>query len=237
MTRRDARRAPARTRRAGLAAPRTRANRRGVSSARGAVLPARPRGMPAASLCAMRTLRSKLGYGLLGGVAGLLTMELVKRITAPLVKQRAPRPTADNLTARASISAVGRHHGPEESATDAIGRILYENLAGRTPSPGTQRTLSWAVHIGYGLVAAALYGVIRGGHDRGVARAVLGGALFGAGLWLLGDELAAPLLGLSDNPTRYPVTSHLQSLAQHLGFGVATAATTGVLLDGRRLRR
>ncbi len=66
---------------------------------------------------------------------------------------------------------------------------------------------------------------------------MLGGALFGAGLWLLGDELAVPLLGLSDRPTSYPVTSHLQSLAQHLGFGVATAATTGVLLDGRRPRR
>jgi hypothetical protein len=185
----------------------------------------------------MRTLRSKLGYGLLGGAAGLLAMELVKRATAPLVKDRAQRPTDADLTARSSMSAVGRHHGPEESATDALGRIFYENLVGRAPSPGTQRKLSWAVHIGYGLVVASLYGAVRGGRDHGAARCVMSGALFGAGLWLLGDELTLPLLGLSDKPTAYPVGSHLQSLAQHLGFGVATAAATGALLDGRRPRR
>ncbi|HEX3476964.1 MAG TPA: hypothetical protein VHT91_18195 [Kofleriaceae bacterium] len=184
----------------------------------------------------MRNLRSKLAYGLLGGAAGLLAMELVQRATAPLVK-RVARPAGEPSTARPSISVIGVHHDPDESQTDALGRIAYQTVTGRMPSPRTQRTLSWAVHIGYGLAVASLYGVIRGGRDRGVTRAVLGGALFGAGLWLIGDELAAPLLGLSDNPTRYPVTRHLQSLAQHLGFGVATAATTGVLLDGRRPRR
>lgn len=184
----------------------------------------------------MRTLRSKLGYGLLGGAAGLVAMELVRRVTAPLVQRRAPPPGADAGTARAP-SAVGRHHGPDESATDALGRIVYENLAGHAPSPVAKRTLSWAVHIGYGLVAASIYAAARGGRDRGIARAVAGGALFGAGLWLLGDELAVPLLGLSDKPTRYPVASHLQSLAQHLGFGVATAAATRALLDGHRLGR
>lgn len=193
--------------------------------------------MSAASLGAMRNLRKQLGYGLLGGAAGLVAMELVKRATAPLVKRRAPRSAGEPSTARSSISVIGAHHGPEESATDALGRIVYQTVTGRTPSPDTRRQLSWVVHIGYGLAVASLYGVIGGGRDRSVARAVLGGALFGAGLWLFGDELAVPLLGLSDRPTSYPVTSHLQSLAQHLGFGVATAATTGVLLDGRRLRR
>jgi hypothetical protein len=193
--------------------------------------------MQAASLGAMQTLRTKLGYGVLGGAVGLLAMELVKRVTAPLVRRRGPRPIDEDLIARSSMSVIGRHHGPEESATDALGRILYENLAGRAPSAATQRKLSWAVHIGYGLVVASLYGAVRGGRDRGVAGAVTSGALFGAGLWLLGDELAAPLLGLSDKPTAYPVNSHLQSLAQHLGFGVATAAATGALIDGRRTRR
>lgn len=185
----------------------------------------------------MRNLPRKLGYGLLGGAAGLLAMELVKRATAPLVQRGVPRPTDAELAARAATSVAGRHHGPEESATDALGRIAYQRVTGRAPSPAIQRKLSWAVHIGYGLVVASLYGAVRGGRDRGVARAMLGGALFGAGLWLLGDELAVPLLGMSDRPETYPMKSHLQSLAQHLGFGVATAATTGVLLDGRRSRR
>jgi hypothetical protein len=185
----------------------------------------------------MRTLRSKLGDGLLGGAAGLVAMELVKRLTAPLARRRAPRPVTDDLTARSSTSVVGRHHTPEESATDALGRILYESVAGHPPSPATKRKLSWAVHIGYGLVVASIYAAVRGGRDRRAAGAVAGGALFGAGLWLLGDELMVPMLGMSDKPARYPVSSHLQSLAQHIGFGVATAAATRALLDGHRLRR
>jgi hypothetical protein len=185
----------------------------------------------------MRTLRIKLGYGLLGGAAGLLAMELVKRVTAPLVKDRARRPAGDDPTARDSMSVLGRQHGPEESATDALGRIAYENLVGRAPSPQTRRTLSWAIHIGYGLFVASLYGAVRGGRDRGATRSAISGALFGAGLWLLGDELAVPLLGLTDKPTSYPAGSHLQSLVEHLGFGVATAAATGALLDGHRLHR
>jgi hypothetical protein len=193
--------------------------------------------MPAASLAAMRTLRTKLGYGLLGGAAGLLAMELVKRVAAPLVKDRARRPTGGDPTDRDSMSVVGRQHRPDESATDALGRIAYENLVGRAPSPRTRRTLSWAVHIGYGLFVASLYGAVRGGRDRGVTRSAISGALFGAGLWLLGDELMVPMLGMSDKPARYPVSSHLQSLAQHIGFGVATAAATRALLDGHRLRR
>jgi hypothetical protein len=55
------------------------------------------------------------------------------------------------------------------------------------------------------------------------------GAVFGVGLWLIGDELALPLLGLSDKPTAYHPTRHVQSLAAHLGYGVATAATTRAL--------
>jgi uncharacterized membrane protein YagU involved in acid resistance len=63
------------------------------------------------------------------------------------------------------------------------------------------------------------------------------GALFGAALWLFGDEIAMPLLGLADKPTQYHPTRHLQSLAAHLGFGVATAATAQALRpDGIRRR-
>ena len=174
---------------------------------------------------AMQHISRGLGAGLLGGAVGLLAMELVKRVTAPLVDKRAPEPSDAFLTER-SMSPLGPQHRPDEGATDALGRLAYEAMAGHEPSRATKNKLSWAVHIGYGLAVATLYGAIRGRRARRILR---DGAVFGAGLWLLGDELAVPLLGLSDRPTTYPARRHLQSLAQHLGFGVATAAATRAL--------
>jgi hypothetical protein len=184
----------------------------------------------------MRSIRNNLGLGLLGGALGLLAMELIKRATAPLVDKRASRPGDEPLAER-SISPLGPQHRPDEGATDAVGRLGYEKLAGHAPSRDTKSRLSWAVHIGYGLLVAGLYGAARGNarHRSHPALAAIGeGALYGVGLWLFGDEIAVPLLGLSDKPTAYPRARHLQSLAQHLGFGVVTAATTHALDHRRR---
>jgi putative membrane protein len=47
-----------------------------------------------------------------------------------------------------------------------------------------------------------------------------GGLPFGAGFWLLADEISVPLLGLSKGPTEYPVSTHVYALASHLVYGV-----------------
>jgi hypothetical protein len=51
----------------------------------------------------------------------------------------------------------------------------------------------------------------------------------------LDDELAMPLLGLTDGPTAYPAELHAHGLAAHLAYGAATALATQLLL--RVLRR
>jgi hypothetical protein len=45
--------------------------------------------------------------------------------------------------------------------------------------------------------------------------------------------LALPRLGRSDNPTSYDSLHHSASYAEHIGFGVATAAMTRVLCATR----
>ena len=129
-----------------------------------------------------------------------------------------------------TISPFGPHHRSGEPVAEALGRLAYGKLSGHEPSRGVRRALGWVVQVGYGLMAAAAYGVLRVRRGR---RPVRDGAWFGVGLWLLGDELAAPLLGLADKPTAYHPTYHLQSLAEHLGFGIATAATTCALEELR----
>ena len=170
----------------------------------------------------MDTLRSVLKVAVAGG-AGLAVMELVRRGTAPWIKQKEPEPM-DVFATERSMSLYGVHHQPDESATDAIGRLAYEKVTGEEPTPSTKRALSWAVHIGYGLLVTTLFMSFRR-HPR----VLRDGLWLGAGLWLFGDELAVPLLGLADKPTAYHPTRHAQSLAQHIGFGVTTAAATRAL--------
>ncbi|HEX8110896.1 MAG TPA: hypothetical protein VF516_24355, partial [Kofleriaceae bacterium] len=66
---------------------------------------------------------------------------------------------------------------------------------------------------------------------RTTGGAIASGAALGVGLWVVGDELAVPLLGLADKPTAYHPSQHAQGLVEHLAYGVA-AATTARALGG-----
>jgi hypothetical protein len=159
------------------------------------------------------------GLGLLGGAAGLAAMQLVRALTNPLVKSPTRR-SRDVFATERTMSPLGPRYRPNEGPTEALARIAYEKIWRRPPPPRTQRALAWAIHFGYGLAWAGAFGAISGRPRH----ALRNGALFGAALWLFGDELAVPLLGLADKPTAYHPTRHAQSLLQHLGFGVATVA-------------
>jgi hypothetical protein len=182
--------------------------------------------MLAAARHAMHDITRGLGLGLIGGIAGLFAMRFAQRVVSPFVKDRAPKPMEIFATER-SMSLVGPQHGIDEAANEALARIAYEKLLRREPSEAAKRRLAWLLHAGYGMVAAAIFGALR----RSGRHAIRAGAVFGTALWLFGDELAIPLFGLSDKPTVYHPTRHLQALVAHLGYGIATAATTRALRD------
>jgi hypothetical protein len=49
-----------------------------------------------------------------------------------------------------------------------------------------------------------------------------GGVPFGLAVWLLADELALPVLGLSQPPTRQDCVTHTYALASHCIYGLTT---------------
>lgn len=127
-----------------------------------------------------------------------------------------------------SLSRVGRQHREGESSTAAIGRILYQKVAGKEPQADeTKQLLSTLVHWGYGLKVGGWYGLIRGKQE---GLDITGGLILGTALWLFGDELAVPMLGLSPGPKSFPVQLHARVLGAHLAYGAATAATTQLLM-------
>ncbi len=178
-----------------------------------------------------RAVGALLGVG--GGVVGLMAMQAIKGATQRALSTDAgagrPEPP----------SFVRPRHRRGEDATEALGRLLFTRAAGREPGGREKELIGSAVHWGYGLAMAAGYGMLRGPRRRPMAD-LLGGALFGAGLWGLSDELAVPLLGLGDRPGAVPARTHAQALVGHLGYGVATAATIQGLCrvaDGLNARR
>ena len=66
------------------------------------------------------------------------------------------------------------------------------------------------------------------GESRGSRR-------FGITVWLAADEIAMPLLGLSDSTARRPVEMHLQSLVAHLVDG--TPRRTDTVVGASAIRR
>lgn len=173
--------------------------------------------------------------GLVGGAVGVLAMDLFRQHISPLLMPEDNGQGANGNTRQgqggrerqqASLSLVGQHHRPDESATAALGRIMYHAVADQEPDKATKSELSNLVHWSYGILQGGLYGAIRPAVD---GNDLLGGALFGTGLWILGDELTVPLLGLQDGPSAAPPSTHLNRLALHLAYGMATAATTQLL--------
>jgi uncharacterized membrane protein YagU involved in acid resistance len=108
-----------------------------------------------------------------------------------------------------------------------MGRIAYRVITGKEPESEETRTmLSYLVHWLISLGVSGLYGALRG---RTPGPDAEGGAAMGTSLWLLGDELAMPLLGLTDGPTAYTPLLHLHAFGAHIAYGVASSLATQAL--------
>jgi hypothetical protein len=163
--------------------------------------------------------------GLAGGVAGLVAMRYVMKTASRFVPESKER--GFGSAPRHDVSVIGRHHHEGEASTAAIGRMAYTRVTGREPDDDTKARLSNGVHWLYGLAMAALYGALRGARPAPMRRDLATGAAFGALLWMLGDEVMVPLLGLAEGPRATPLQGHAQALAGHLGYGLVTGAGYG----------
>ncbi len=166
--------------------------------------------------------------GLIGGAVGTLAMDASMRRTAKLLRleSRPKRALSEHECASWSASAIGEHHA-RESASTALGCVVFEALTGTQPSTRTKQWLSTAVHWSYGLGVGALFGLLRG-DKRWLITDAAGGVAYGVGLWVVGDMLVVPRLGLADTPTRPGLRMHLHALSGHIVYGLATATTTRV---------
>jgi hypothetical protein len=112
---------------------------------------------------------------------------------------------------------------PEKAASAVSRKLLRRELMERE-----KRAAGLLVHYAFGTAVGGLYGAAAEKRPQVTAAS---GLPFGVVFWLIADETAVPLLGLSKPADRYPVSVHLYALVSHLVFG-ATAE-----LVRRTLRR
>jgi hypothetical protein len=108
------------------------------------------------------------------------------------------------------------HQNSNELAAQAVAGYLF----GRRLTQEELRVAAPLVHYLFGAAVGAIYGAYA---ER--RQAHRSGAAFGTAVWLAADEIAMPLLGLSESTARRPIEMHLQSLVAHLVYGTATELT------------
>lgn len=124
------------------------------------------------------------------------------------------------------VSLVGSRSEADEPATASVGRIGYRTVMGGEPDAETKKKLGQAVHWGYGVLMGSVYGALRPEARTPDLAAGLG---YGTALWVLGDEIMVPLLGLAEGPTAHSMPEQAKALGAHLAYGAATATVTQAL--------
>ncbi len=166
--------------------------------------------------------------GAVGSATGVIAMRYYWKAVSALAGGD-PRKQSGTREPHAldSISLIGKHHEEGESSTAAMGRIAYQLIAGKAPeSQETRTTLSYLTHWVYSMLMGGIYGAVRGKAD---VPDFTGGLALGTGVWLFGDELATPLLGLAVGPTAYPLSMHAHAFGAHVAYGLTSSAATQLL--------
>lgn len=158
-----------------------------------------------------------------GAVAGGIAVWAMSQVDWYMYNHEDPQ--ARRQTQRVRPGGMDPGHVLANRAADAMGR----ELSPRQPNPA-----GIAVHYMLGIAPGALYGVLQ---DRAPAIAMGRGSAWGLGMFLIQDELANPVSGLSAPPGDYPWQAHARGLVAHLVYGVVTDAVLRLLKGPGRLTK
>jgi putative membrane protein len=163
--------------------------------------------------------------GAMGGIAGVFAMTALQLLFDQLRGPQVPRQVRElslrggrHDIARLKVRAR-RWHLPQKDATVRAAERVSYLMRGMGIRPRRRHIAGIAVHYGFGAIAGGVYGYTA---EKYPAIASASGLPFGAGVWLLAEELALPATGLSEMPEKYPLGDHFNALASHLVYGLTT---------------
>jgi len=176
-----------------------------------------------------RNLWKGLAAGLIGGLVASWTMNRFQDVWSRLAKGFVS--WSDNQFQNVwgesgegvgeSFDTQGSKPSPtpevQDDTTVRAASAVSEGLFDHHLTEREKKIAGPAVHYGLGAGVGGLYGVTAEIAPKGAAGS---GLPFGAAFWLVVDEGAVPLLGLSKGPTAYPLSTHLYALSSHFVYGV-----------------
>jgi len=164
--------------------------------------------------------------GFLGGIIASWVMDQYQAVESRPVNVR----RAEELLAEFGLyEPESAHQGDMEEAGDTrvkVAEMVSRKLFEHELTAEQKNIAGPAVHYGFGAVVGALYG----GLSELVPMVSIGmGIPYATLVWLGGDEIAAPALGLAKAPTRMPAESHASELATHFVYGITLDVSRRIL--------
>ena len=156
-----------------------------------------------------------------GAIGGLVASWVMEEFQAAWMKvSRSMQQNGSDRTSSANDEKQSQSGEEEqEPATVKAAEMISENIFGHHLAEDEKKLAGDAVHYTTGGASGAVYGVAAELIPEVTAGA---GLPFGTAVWLVVDETAVPLLGLSKAPTAYPVSTHVYALASHFVYGLTT---------------
>ncbi len=161
-----------------------------------------------------RKKRSLVASALRGAIAGAVGVWVMDQVGWGLYLREDPGALRQEQQARV---------GGKDVAHVAAGKLA--GAVGLPLSPEQPHPVGIAMHYALGILPGALYGVLR---HRVAGLGAGRGLLYGAGLFLVNDEILAPVLGLASGPTAYPWQAHARGLVSHVVLGAVTDTVLNV---------
>ena len=153
--------------------------------------------------CDHNSIWKGLAAGLIGGLVASWTMNRFQDVWSKLAKGLETWPDS-NLEV-------------QDDTTIRAASALSEGLFDHKLTQSEKKVAGTAVHYTLGTGVGGLYGAAAEIAPNVTAWA---GLPFGAVFWLVVDEGAVPLLGLSEGPMAYPLSIHAYALSSHFVYGV-----------------
>jgi putative membrane protein len=139
-----------------------------------------------------------------------------------------------------SHSAGGRQdarewqeRGEGANATEIAAQKIATQVMNRQLTREELAVAAPLVHYAFGAGMGGIYGGLA---EVLPAARVCAGAGYGTAVWIGGDEVAVPMLGLSDPDAEYPIELHAQAFASHIVYGVTMELVRRALRSRHRRR-
>lgn len=188
-----------------------------------------------------RLSESPLGVvltGALAGFAGTLALTVLVKGAQGIASRSATDPhQTEDRTEQSGIGASEALAGGQvqplffDQAPELFVQKVATGLFGVSLSDGARRGVGMLMHVVYGGVWGAVYGLSQSSLRL---PAVLYGLLYGLIIWLVGPGTLVPAMHIMPPPQRQPLRHVLVMVGYHAAYGLGLGLTFNALTRGER---